>query len=142
MRVLIVDDDADFRRILRGALERRSHEVSDVTSAFGLVNRVAGLVDGVQRPRPDVVVLDFMLPGLSGASALELLARDPRSAQVPVVLVSHNDIATLGPVAARHPRCGAVEKTGRMSAIVDAVESMGAGAPVVVTEGDAPRSRS
>jgi CheY-like chemotaxis protein len=85
MRVLAVDDDADFALLLRRALEVRGHIVEVVNSAFGLVNRAAGSAGLI---RPDVVVLDCGLPGLSGVSALELLSRDRRTSDLPVVLVS------------------------------------------------------
>lgn len=123
--VLVVDDDGDFRALLARALRARGHEVELRDSAFGLVNRVSGFDhDGEPRARPDVVVLDHMLPGLPGADVLDLLARSPRTSDVPVLLVSNGFPEELAERAKGHPLCRFAPKTGRMMALADEVESL------------------
>jgi len=58
-RILVVDDEAPIRELVRGYLEREGFEVETVTDGLAAV-------DAVRASAPDVVVLDVMLPGLDG----------------------------------------------------------------------------
>jgi CheY-like chemotaxis protein len=79
--VLCADDDADILALLAIRLERAGF-------------RVAQAVDGEQalslarELRPDVLVLDVMMPRLSGTEVLGALRRDDATADIPVVLLS------------------------------------------------------
>ena len=77
-RVLVVDDDATIRDVVSRYLERAGHEVlvaRDGPSALQLVATA----------RPDLVVLDLMLPGMGG---LEVCRRLRSTTPVPVVMVT------------------------------------------------------
>jgi DNA-binding response OmpR family regulator len=76
--VLIVEDDDDVVRVVRAYLERDGFTV--LVESDG----VAGL-RRAQEAAPDLVLLDWMLPGLSG---LELLSRLRRASTVPVILLT------------------------------------------------------
>ena len=58
-RILVVDDEAPIRELVRGYLEREGFEVEAATDGLAAV-------DAVRASAPDVVVLDVMLPGLDG----------------------------------------------------------------------------
>jgi DNA-binding response OmpR family regulator len=58
-RILVVDDEAPIRELVRGYLEREGFEVETATDGLAAV-------DAVRASAPDVVVLDVMLPGLDG----------------------------------------------------------------------------
>ena len=116
MRVLVVDDDPDFLLLTRRALEARGHEAESTSSAFGLVNKVAGV-------KPHVLVLDCEMPGLSGFSIIELLAKDRRTANVPVLLVSAGYGDAQLAAAAAHPFARFKRKDGHMRALVDDIEA-------------------
>jgi DNA-binding response OmpR family regulator len=64
-RVLVVDDEAPIRSVVRGFLEREGMQVAEATDG-------PGAVEEVRLFGPDVVVLDIMLPGFDG---LEVLRR-------------------------------------------------------------------
>ncbi|RKH02158.1 ATP-binding protein [Corallococcus carmarthensis] len=78
--VLLADDNADMRDYVRRSLEGRFTvtAVADGRSALALAR---------QRP-PDVVLSDVMMPGLDGFALLRALKEDPRTAHVPVILLS------------------------------------------------------
>ncbi|MEV7674045.1 SpoIIE family protein phosphatase [Streptomyces sp. NPDC088752] len=80
-RVLIADDNADMReylaRLLRGA-GHLVHAVEDGRQAL----------DAVRAEAPDVVVSDVMMPRLNGLDLVRTLRVDPRTASVPVLLLS------------------------------------------------------
>ena len=79
--LLIVDDEAAIRDMLQLALELAGYRVlqaPDASTAHAMI------VD----ERPDVVVLDWMMPGVSGYELLRRLRRDELTASIPVILLT------------------------------------------------------
>lgn len=77
-RILIVEDDSIVRQAVRLGLRHQGHEVVAVeTGEEGL--------EQLRAVRPDVVVLDLMLPGMSG---LDVCRRIRERDQVPVIMVT------------------------------------------------------
>lgn len=127
MRVLVIDDDEDVRQLVGRFLERRGHVVEARAGALGIPSRVGDWWRG--GAAPDAIVLDMMMPAMSGDEALKLLARNPKSREIPVVLYSAIDRAEGEKTAKAHPRCAFVSKTDRLTMLADAIERMTAGAP-------------
>ncbi len=84
--VLLVDDEAPVRRMLTLFLERAGHTVSAVDSATAALEAIAAGL------RPDVLVTDHAMPGLSGAELLRLAAE--RAPGLPGLLVTGYDEVT------------------------------------------------
>jgi CheY-like chemotaxis protein len=80
-RVLVIDDEPDVRWLLRLSLERVGHEV--ILAEDGLRG-----VAMAQRQRPDVIVLDLMMPVMDGYGVLEALGKDARTAGLPVLVLT------------------------------------------------------
>jgi DNA-binding response OmpR family regulator len=78
--ILVVDDDAKIRRLVRTYLERDGHRV--VEAADG-----PAAVEALRRARPSLVVLDLMLPGIDGLSIIRDLRASHDPAERPPVLV-------------------------------------------------------
>jgi DNA-binding response OmpR family regulator len=83
MRLLYVDDDEDIRAIVEMSLE--------LDGAFWATMADSGktalaLIDGGLRP--DVIVLDVMMPGISGVEVLAELRAREATAQVPVIFMT------------------------------------------------------
>ena len=79
--ILIIEDDPDIAALIARYLEKAGHQTL----------RAASGVDGLARARaarPDLVVLDLMLPGMNGLSVCEALRGDPELASVPVIMVT------------------------------------------------------
>jgi len=79
--VLIVDDDPVIQRLLRVNFEMEGYEV--IVGVDG--------IDGLEKARaehPDIVVLDIMMPRMSGLDVAKALKADPETASIPVVLLS------------------------------------------------------
>jgi DNA-binding NarL/FixJ family response regulator len=102
--VLIVDDHDAFRASARALLEAEGFAV------VGEAVDGAGAVEAVAALRPQVVLLDIMLPDLDGLIVAEQLAgaEDPPV----VVLISSRDAAAYGPRLRQAPARGFIPKSG------------------------------
>jgi CheY-like chemotaxis protein len=90
-RVLVVDDDAAIRRMIVAALRREG------TYAFLEAANGKDALDLMRGEHPDVVVLDLMMPILSGWDVLRERSHDASIKKIPIILVSANrdpEIAT------------------------------------------------
>ena len=81
--VLVIDDDADIRDLLRDALEGRGFRV--VCAPDGEI----GVAKAVKSP-PDLVIVDMMMPRASGFVVLERLKQQHRL-PVPIIMLTGND---------------------------------------------------
>ena len=81
--VLVVDDDPNIRRMIVAALRRDGYDFLEAP------NGQEGL-DTMRAERPDVVVLDLMMPILSGWDVLRERAADPELRGIPVIIISAN----------------------------------------------------
>jgi DNA-binding response OmpR family regulator len=80
-RVLVVEDDPSVRGLLHTLLTGEGYEVA--TASDGL----AGLVKASSQ-KPDLMLLDLMMPDLGGIRVLEELREDPTMADIPVIVVT------------------------------------------------------
>lgn len=81
VRLLVADDDRDIRDLVAFKLEQAGYQVEAVDD--GLRALEAALASP-----PALVVLDVMMPGLSGVDVTRELRRDPRTADVPIILLT------------------------------------------------------
>ena len=79
--VLIVEDEAPLRRVLRDLLEREGFHVLEASNGIQAL-------DQVDRGAPDVVVLDLNLPQLDGFGVLSRLRAKPATAKLPVIILT------------------------------------------------------
>ncbi len=127
MRILVIDDDPDILALLKRYLEGRGHTLEVRSGALGLPGRVGSWWRGASPP--DAIVLDLMMPTLSGDGALKLLARNSVSRLIPVVLYSAGAAQTCQEATKAHPRCLFVPKSERLSALAETLEQL-MGGPV------------
>ena len=96
MTILVCDDEPSLRELVRAVLGPRYSfvEADDGPRALALAREL----------HPDLIVLDLMLPGMSGIEVLDLLRQDPEIASIPVVVVtawSHAEASAVGAGADR-----------------------------------------
>jgi DNA-binding response OmpR family regulator len=78
-QILVVDDDVELRDLLRDYLARQGIEVSVLHDAGTLERRL-------ERERPDLIVLDLMMPGVDGLTALRKLRAS--GDDIPVIMLT------------------------------------------------------
>jgi CheY-like chemotaxis protein len=79
--VLVVDDDVSIRRLIAAALRRAGLAYTEAGNGLEALQIM-------RRDQPSLVVLDLMMPVLSGWEVLRERARDPELQQIPVILIS------------------------------------------------------
>lgn len=82
MKVLIIDDEDDIRRVARLSLAAVGG--MDVCEASG----GASAVRTAREEQPDVVLLDMMMPGIDGLATFRALRGDPETADIPIVFLT------------------------------------------------------
>ena len=80
-KVLIADDELNIRNILDFTLQTEGFDV--VVAENGEQALELALSEG-----PDLVILDVMMPGLSGIETCARLKQDPRTSHIPVILLT------------------------------------------------------
>lgn len=79
--ILVADDDVDIRELVEFKLSMLGHEVVAVADG-------SSAVEEVRRRRPDLAVLDVMMPGMSGLEAVRVIRDDPDLKDLPVILLT------------------------------------------------------
>ncbi|MER3546108.1 MAG: two-component system response regulator [Rhodanobacteraceae bacterium] len=83
-RILIVDDSPSQLLGLKRLIEKLGHEA--LTAEDG-----AAGVEAAKREKPDLVLMDVVMPNLNGFQATRAIAKDPATANIPVILVTTKD---------------------------------------------------
>ena len=89
--VLIVEDEQDIRELVSYNMLKEGYQVAAVASGEEALEAVKGR-------RPDVVLLDLMLPGIDGLTVCATLKEDPETSAIPVIMLTakgeESDIVT------------------------------------------------
>ena len=80
--VLVVDDEALIAMALEAALEDAGYRVATAANGRQGLERLA------EAPRPEIVLLDMMMPVMNGPAMLAAMAADPELRGIPVVVLS------------------------------------------------------
>jgi len=79
--ILLVEDEPEIRDLLTFALGRAGFQVWEAASAEDAVQRLDGAL-------PSLLILDWMLPGMSGIDFARRLRRDPHTAEIPIIMLT------------------------------------------------------
>jgi CheY-like chemotaxis protein len=79
--ILVVDDDSFGARLMSIRIEQAGHTTMVVGSGRAALQTLHEHV-------PDLIVLDLLMPGLSGAQLAKQLREDPRTASIPILMVT------------------------------------------------------
>jgi DNA-binding response OmpR family regulator len=87
MRILIVEDDTELRRMYRLALAMAGFDVDEAADGIDALRIIENRL-------PDLVILDLILQVLDGLSVQQELAAGPDTAKIPIVVVTGSNIPT------------------------------------------------
>jgi len=87
--VLVVDDDADLAKMLKVRIEAEGYEFMSVMDG-------KEMLDVLNIKKPDVILLDIMLPNMDGYSVLREMRKHEKYANIPVIILSAKEKKKMG----------------------------------------------
>lgn len=85
-KILIVDDDPQVTTLLKRYLSPRNYEVTTI-------NQSSKTIQAANLMRPDLFILDLMMPPPDGFELCRILRADPAFAQTPILIITAMDIS-------------------------------------------------
>lgn len=79
--VLVVDDDINIRELLRQQLENEGYNVHEAKDGIDAIQQIKSM-------RPDLILLDVMMPQINGFDVAAVLKNDPETADIPIIILS------------------------------------------------------
>jgi len=116
-RILIVEDNPTYRKMLKMRLESSGYEV--LTAQDGLEG-----LSAARKEKPDLIVLDLMLPGMSGHQVCRLLKYDRNFRHIPVVVLTSRDLEEDAELVKKSRGDAFMAKTTRAAIILDVIERL------------------
>lgn len=110
-RILLIEDSPTEAAVLTQLLERNGHQVTASGSA-------EDGIDVCRRDRPDLVLMDVVLPGMNGFQATRALTRDENTRHIPVLIVSTKAMETDKAWGMRQGACDYVVKPPREADLI------------------------
>jgi CheY-like chemotaxis protein len=80
-RIFLVDDDVDLAELVRTKLIAEGHQV-------GVINSGEGAFEMAKQVKPDIIILDIMLPGVTGYQICRRLRKDPELYKVAILILT------------------------------------------------------
>jgi signal transduction histidine kinase/DNA-binding response OmpR family regulator/ligand-binding sensor domain-containing protein len=117
-RLLLIDDDENVHRMLEQEFEKEGYVVDSATSGSEAIARA-------ESSRPDVIILDLMMPEMSGFEVAELLRQREVTARIPIVVFTAKDLTADERERLRHGVSGLVMKGSAAGArLIRAIRSL------------------
>lgn len=85
--IMILDDEQDVVETLRIRLEANGYQTSSSSGKNSIVN--------IKREKPDLILLDIMMPDMDGFAVMHELKRDPEISKIPVIILSAKPKSTM-----------------------------------------------
>ncbi|MDQ2690528.1 MAG: response regulator transcription factor, partial [Chloroflexota bacterium] len=84
MRVLLIDDEQFYFKLIRNALKAANYELEYAKSSSEGLSKIASFA-------PEMLIVDLKLPEMDGFQILERLRRDPKFSYIPVIVITSQD---------------------------------------------------
>jgi PAS domain S-box-containing protein len=134
-KVIVCDDESSGREVMRGILEQHGYSVVTVNSG-------AALLQAVPSYKPDVILLDLFMPGMSGWETLARLKSDPGMAAIPVIISNAvQGDETSSPFDLAGWVSNQIDQDDLMTTVERALGSSGRQARILVVEDDLDLAR-
>ena len=80
-RIFLVDDDRNLANLTKIALSKKGYEVI-------VFHEAIKAIEETKKIRPDLILMDIMLPGVGGGEAVKELKKDPNLKNIPVIFLT------------------------------------------------------
>jgi PAS domain S-box-containing protein len=105
IHILVVDDDPHVADMLRQFLPEADFHLDSA------LDGLAGL-DAIEAHQPDILLLDLLMPRLDGFGVIEKLRADPKTSNLPIVVLSAKDLTSSEATRLKETVAGVVKKQG------------------------------
>lgn len=80
-RVLVVDDSPTDTHLISGMLKKNGYTVMTAASGEEAIAKA-------KQDKPDLILMDIVMPGMSGFEATRTIAKDPETSSIPIIIIS------------------------------------------------------
>ena len=80
-KIMVVDDEESLLELLRGILEAEGYNVITVASGQECISKLKSV-------KPDLIIMDMMMPGMSGRETTEKIRSDPKTKDVKIAFLT------------------------------------------------------
>jgi len=115
-RILVVDDDSDMCNLVRVILERRGYKVEVACSGDECLLKLS------EGPAPDLILMDFLLPGRDGLKLTREIKSNPKTSNIPIYIFTVAADEEWKREAERSRADGYILKPFSVEEFVDAIE--------------------
>ena len=115
--IVVVEDNASFRKMLKLRLESSGYQVTTAGDGLNGLNTI-------RKEKPDLVILDIMLPALDGHKVCRMIKFDRNLHSIPVIVLTSRDTDETADLA---KRCGAdafLLKTTKAPIVLDVINKL------------------
>lgn len=116
-KVLVVDDDADLLKMLKLRIEAEGFEFIGAGDGEEMLKLM-------KVNRPDVIILDIMLPRIDGYTALREMRNEEEFKDVPVIVLTAKEKRAVGDLFALEKIAGFIEKPFETKDLLDKIRSL------------------
>ena len=116
-RVLLVDDDQDLLKMMKLRLESEGFEFMSAQNGLEMISLS-------KIKKPDVILLDIMLPGMDGYTALRELRKEDESKDIPIIVLTAKEKKKVGDLFALEKIAFFVEKPFETQDLLKKIRSL------------------
>ena len=116
-RILIIDDDPAYLMMMQSRLEKVGYQI--LAAPDGLLG-----LSLARKEKPDLILLDLMLPGMDGHKVCRLIKFDQQIQHIPVLMVTSRDLDEDAEMATKCGAVGFVVKTIRFEITLDVIKQV------------------
>ena len=80
-RIILIDDDEDLPELTKSILVNEGHQVL-------IFHEAEPAIVEIKKHKPDLILMDVMLPGINGAEAIQEIRKDPKLRNIPVIFLT------------------------------------------------------
>jgi CheY-like chemotaxis protein len=86
--ILIVDDEPEIVTLLRFILEKDGHSILEACNGLVALERLGVQPPSMQAPRPDLIILDIMMPVMDGYTLNSRLQKEEKTQSIPILVLT------------------------------------------------------
>ncbi|MGE4357308.1 MAG: response regulator [Candidatus Omnitrophota bacterium] len=116
-KILVVDDEEDIREVVKSRLISQGYDV--LTAENGLM-----ALSLARREKPDLIILDIMMPNMDGYTTLKELRKDREIGQTPVIMLSVKERDKMEDIFYFQNISGYIEKPFESEELIEKVKSI------------------